>query len=976
MLARLNVRTKLLVIMLPLLLAVGVLAGIGVLDRLDERSAASTSRQLLGSAQAGAEVVHSLQRERLDEVARAAGLTSPIPDTASDTDASMKAFRTTFDDLAATGVTIANQPVSNLVTNLGRQLDQVEKARLIGKGAGSDPKAVSEAYSGIIDSVMAANSALLSLGGSSENGGRSARWLAQATEADARAASDAAIVIGATSRNQQGDMTLVIQEITQLRAGGSSWLDVFTADTSAFGRAVYDRILADGRYQASQSAFNGLTLVNPSTGFLIDPARWLTTSTDRVEVMWAGQKTLLQREIAAADLRLARLEREVRFYLGGSLAALILGLLLAATVTRLITSSVTRLTTAARVISKESLPRLVDSLSHPEGDLILAPTPIKIKGNDEFSELADAFGAVEQAAMDVAAAQSTALRKGISDIFVNLARRNQSLLERQIEFIDRLETNEEDPDQLENLFKLDHLATRMRRNAESLLVLAGAETPRRRGRDVAMADVIRVAVGEVEDFARINLVAVDPVDARGTAAVDVAHLLSELMENGTQYSPPNHRVEVVGHSTADGGYVVSISDSGLGMSPEVLAEANQLLARPPVVGLSLSRSLGFIVAATLAARHRIGVRLTDSPSGGITAIVSLPPELLVRGTRSVLDLPATGIDSPISDAGHVVDPTLPAEPSAEPFAEPEWLQAAPTFDRDDLFQANFEVSDRVEPDPWAPTAEQEAERQVSPLTAFHLEGDPFAEFAEAPRPREEPQLNESTDVDGRPIRSSESESAPTLPVGSGFEAALHGLLDEPTGDRPVEPPLEEPGPLAPMPRRTTMWQAAERAPLPVLPGIPSGSMLPTSIPASVVADLEVSGLADSAVAGANAPEPLLVVAPADAPPLPRRGEAPTPIAAPMTPLLTEAAPPPGAGSLAEMTASLPTRSRPNWMAPASDRPQASSPSRPPDEVRSILSRYRKGLVEGRANPDETGIADQSSHDQPNNHPGASVAIES
>ena len=200
--------------------------------------------------------------------------------------------------------------------------------------------------------------------------------------------------------------------------------------------------------------------------------------------------------------------------------------------------------------------------------------------------------------------QGALLRKGIGDIFINLARRNQTLLDRQIEFIDQLEANEEDPDQLDNLFKLDHLATRMRRNAESLLVLAGAEPPRRRGRPVALADVVRVAIGEVEDFARISLLALDDVTVGGNVAVDLAHLLSELMENATHFSPPDTTVEIVGHR-ADDGYTLSVSDQGIGMSADQLAEANTQLARPPLVGLALSRSLGFIVIGRLASRFGV-----------------------------------------------------------------------------------------------------------------------------------------------------------------------------------------------------------------------------------------------------------------------------------------------------------------------------------------------------------------------------------
>src|SRR5690606_3884824 len=156
------------------------------------------------------------------------------------------------------------------------------------------------------------------------------------------------------------------------------------------------------------------------------------------------------------------------------------------------------------------LPALVEQLRNPEAEIVGDElTPIAVDSKDEIGELATAFNNIQDVTKSVATEQATLLRKGIGDIFVNLARRNQTLLDRQIEFIDQLEAREEDPDQLENLFKLDHLATRMRRNAESLLVLAGAEPPRRRGRPVDMADVVRVAIGEVEHFARITLLALD-----------------------------------------------------------------------------------------------------------------------------------------------------------------------------------------------------------------------------------------------------------------------------------------------------------------------------------------------------------------------------------------------------------------------------------------------------------------------------------
>ncbi len=260
--------------------------------------------------------------------------------------------------------------------------------------------------------------------------------------------------------------------------------------------------------------------------------------------------------------------------------------------------------------------------------------------------------------VEVAEEQAALLRKGIGDIFVNLARRNQTLLDRQIEFIDQLEANEEDPDQLENLFKLDHLATRMRRNAESLLVLAGAEPPRRRARPVALADVVRVAIGEVEDFTRINLLSLDEATVGGNAAVDLAHLLSELMENATQFSPPDshgrgrrppdRRRRLHRSRVTDQRHRHERRAAGRGQRPAGLARRSSAWPSPARWASSWS--------AVWPAALRVGVRLTASPAGGVTAVVDAArrrPVERERAARSPAPVPTHDV---ATAAGRGPDP--------------------------------------------------------------------------------------------------------------------------------------------------------------------------------------------------------------------------------------------------------------------------------------------------------------------------------
>jgi PAS domain S-box-containing protein len=223
--------------------------------------------------------------------------------------------------------------------------------------------------------------------------------------------------------------------------------------------------------------------------------------------------------------------------------------------------------------------------------------------------------------------EQAALRQSISDLLHNLARRSQGLVDRQLELIDELERNEVDPDRLDELFRMDHLATRMRRNVENLIVLSGVDQRRRWSESVPLRDVVEAAVAEVEDYSRVHVAGIRDLTLAGQAASDVAHLLAELVENATSFSSPTTRVEVSGGPTANG-YVLEIEDHGIGMSDAELAEANRRLAAPLAANIAETRMMGFHVVGRLAARHGIRVQLRHCWFGGITALVLLPAALL------------------------------------------------------------------------------------------------------------------------------------------------------------------------------------------------------------------------------------------------------------------------------------------------------------------------------------------------------------
>jgi signal transduction histidine kinase len=263
--------------------------------------------------------------------------------------------------------------------------------------------------------------------------------------------------------------------------------------------------------------------------------------------------------------------------------------------------------------------------------------------NTEIEQHRSARLASDLAESELSAVQAQAAqRQSISDLFVNLARRNQSLLDRQLALISELEQHENKPEALSDLFQLDHLATRIRRNAESLLVLSGDEPPRLWGRPVPLSEVVRAAAAEVEDYPRVEVLVSDYLEVSGRVVADLSHLLAELIENATMFSPPTSGVRVRTHLVPGEGrtFLLSIEDTGIGLSDEHMQAANELLANPPDLDPRRS-TLGFHVVGRLAIRLGLRVSLAHTPGGGVTALVTLPPDVV-----SERRLPASEVASP------------------------------------------------------------------------------------------------------------------------------------------------------------------------------------------------------------------------------------------------------------------------------------------------------------------------------------------
>ncbi|MGP4045257.1 nitrate- and nitrite sensing domain-containing protein [Streptomyces sp. 2A115] len=361
---------------------------------------------------------------------------------------------------------------------------------------------------------------------------------------------------------------------------------------------------------------------------------WVDADTPKYQEMSKIELTLLdQMEQKARELRN---EAQQEAIISGALILLVLGVSLvgAFVVARSMIRSLRRLQDTATKVAQERLPELVKQLSESDPqDVDTSVESVGVHSKDEIGQVAAAFDDVHREAVRLAAEQAL-LRGNVNAMFTNLSRRSQGLIQRQLSLISELESREADPDQLSSLFKLDHLATRMRRNGENLLVLAGEEPGRRWTRPVPLVDVLRAAASEVEQYERIELSSVPTTEVAGRVVNDLVHLLAELLENATSFSSPQTKVKVTGHALPDGRVLIEIHDTGIGLSPEDLAAINERLASPPTVDVSVSRRMGLFVVGRLSQRHGIRIQLRPSDSGGTTALVMLPVDVAQGGKKA------------------------------------------------------------------------------------------------------------------------------------------------------------------------------------------------------------------------------------------------------------------------------------------------------------------------------------------------------
>ena len=320
-------------------------------------------------------------------------------------------------------------------------------------------------------------------------------------------------------------------------------------------------------------------------------------------------------------------------YLIITVIVLLIVLLAAVLVARSLVLPLRRLRAGALDIASVQLPERVRLLSeNPETAGSMEVAPINVPSQDEIGQVARAFDQVHSEAVRLAGEQAL-LRSSFNAMFVNLSRRSQTLIERLARMIDNLEQSEEDPDRLGSLFSMDHLVTRMRRNSENLLLLAGHENPRKWSESVPLADIARAATSEIEQYNRVTLNIPPGVSVIGQAVSDVVHLLAELVENATIFSPKDTQVHVGMQELTSGGVLIEVVDKGIGVSEARLTDMNWRLDNPPTIDVSVSRHMGLFAVARLAERHRVRVRLRPAPPQGLSALVWLPDSVIERTNR-------------------------------------------------------------------------------------------------------------------------------------------------------------------------------------------------------------------------------------------------------------------------------------------------------------------------------------------------------
>ncbi|WDZ86777.1 sensor histidine kinase [Micromonospora cathayae] len=629
--------SKLGLIMIVPTIATVVVGTSGLIDHLETLNSANRAGDLANLTGYSGELVDTLQDERAAAVLLL-GATNQTRDQYN------KAYTEVHKRVdAARGPYLSQRAeLDDLPANFGRVLDRIDQSLADLPGTRSQVfnnklplTDAARSYESLINDLLDIRDSASQLAGDTDLSERM-RAVAATTRAKEYLSVRRVVVHRALI---QGSMTPVLRtDYIATGTGQQQALQSFQAVANQAESELYQQTVAGSDQRQLE---NYLGWINGNTtesmaGAPFGANEWDAATVANAKLIRTVEAKLDGDVARLADQLRSDVQRRVFLETGLLLSMLLLAIFFAYLVARSMARSLRDLRQGALSIAQYGLPQAVARLRDPKVTGQLTPMqlanqiaePLPVRSKDEFGQVTEAFNAVHLEAVRTAAEQA-ALRASVATMFVNLARRSQILVDRLIGHLDRLERGEEDPDRLAELFQLDHLATRMRRNDENLLVLAGADSTRVQRQPAALIDVLRAAQSEVEHYTRIEFGVIDrDIEVAAHAVNDLVHLVAELFDNATAFSPPDSQVMVEARRVGDRASLY-VEDRGIGISAEQLADLNERLATPPQVDVAVSRMMGLVVVARLASRHGVKVELRPGNERGTVADVTLPTSVLV-----------------------------------------------------------------------------------------------------------------------------------------------------------------------------------------------------------------------------------------------------------------------------------------------------------------------------------------------------------
>lgn len=663
-----RLRTRLVaVLLLPVLLALA-LGGMRVSSSLADAEEFRLLQRQVEIGQQVAAVVDELQRERelmAGHVAdRRVGDRAALDAQLREVDGQVDALRDQAGDLEG----IDGRVTVDYRRSLER-LDGLPALRQTALTSALPAGAVVAGYTGLLDDLLELNQSL-ARATTDRDVAFAALGIDVLSGAKEQLAQQHALLLVASTRGR-----LTPTELDALRSADIEFeaaVRTFLDGANPADRQLYLDTVAgapvDARHRIVDTA---LAAADAGESLEVTPAEWEAAAGPTAGLTRQVESRLLERlRSDTEELRAAARTAAVRD------AAVVAGLVLLAlalmwVVARSLVRSMGVLRTAAFEVADRRLPEVIDRIRETGPQAAAAPVqPVAVHTREEVGQLARAFDAVHSEAIRLAAEQAL-VRHGASDIFVAVSRRLQRLAERQLRLIGRLEDGGRDGEARGDLHQLEHLATRMRRNSQSLLVLAGQQLPQPPQKPVAVSDALRAAVAEVEQYRRVVVAPAPEVSVAGKAANDLVHLVAELLDNATEHANKRSIVTVSAELAGDGWLILEIADNGVGMTAEELAQANERLLVPPELDLAVAGRMGLFVVGRLAARHDWLVRLRhNDPEPGLTAVVTIPARHVIMRPAPIPPkaAPAVPADEPaeVPAQAKVVDPEVPGPDPVTP----------------------------------------------------------------------------------------------------------------------------------------------------------------------------------------------------------------------------------------------------------------------------------------------------------------------